>query len=189
MKLTETRIDGKTIFDGKIIKVIHDKVKLENGETVYREVVRHPGGVCVAAFDNQKNLYFVRQLRYPYGQVVLELPAGKLEPDRSESALEGGKRELTEETGMAASKYYDLGTLYPTPGYCDEIIYMYAAGGLIQKKQRLDEDEFLEVEKIPLDKAVEMVLSGEIKDAKTQVCLLKLKTLIDKNELDRYEIK
>lgn len=189
MKLTEKRIDGKTIFEGKIIKVVRDKVELENGITAYREVVRHPGGVCIAAMDEEKNLYFVRQLRYPYNQVVLELPAGKLELSRHEHPIEGGKRELEEETGMAAKKYYDLGTLYPTPGYCDEIIYMYAATDLEQKKQMLDDDEFLEVERIQLDKAVEMVLSGDIKDAKTQACLLKLKMLLDKNILDEYEVK
>lgn len=184
MKLTETRLSGETIYDGRIIKVINDKVELENGKTASREVVCHPGGVCVAALEENGDVYFVRQFRYPYHEVVLELPAGKLDKG-NEDPLSAGKRELLEETGLVAEKFYTLGKLYPSPGYCDEVISLYAATGLTAKEQNLDEDEFLEVEKINLSTAVEMVLDGTIKDAKTQALLLKLYLLLEQGKLNK----
>ena len=116
-------------------------------------------------------LLFVRQFRYPYSEVVLELPAGKRTP--GEDPLLCGQRELTEETGASAANYVSLGQLYPSPGYCDEVIYMYLATDLTFGESHPDEDEFLEVERIPLTKAVEMVMSGEIVDSKTQAAVLK----------------
>ena len=112
----------------------------------------------------------------------MEIPAGKR--DRAdEDPLECGKRELREETGAVAEKYFDLGTLYPTPGYCGEIIYMFGATGLTFGATDPDDDEFVETVKIPLEKAVEMIMSGEIKDAKTQAAILKLKLLKDKGRI------
>ena len=105
-------------------------------------------------------------------EIVTELPAGKLE--KGEDPFEAGKRELKEETGATAQKYVDLGKLYPTPGYCGEIIHMYLATELEFGEQNPDEDEFLEVYKIPLAKAVEMVMNGEIRDSKTQTMILKI---------------
>lgn len=112
----------------------------------------------------------------------MEIPAGKR--DRAdEDPLECGKRELKEETGAAAERFIPLGTLYPSPGYCGEIIWMYAAIGLSYGEQQPDEDEFLAVEKLPLDTVVEKIMSGEIKDAKTQAAVLKLKLLKNKGKL------
>ena len=159
------------IYKGKIVNLRVDDALLPNGTTAKREVVEHPGGVCVAALTDNNELMFVEQFRYPYFEVVLELPAGKLE--YGEDPFEAGKRELREETGATASEYEDLGKLYPTPGYCGEIIHMYLAKNLSFGEQDLDSDEFLEVKKIPLEKAFRMVMNNEIRDSKTQVGIVK----------------
>ncbi len=172
MNLTETPISQNIIYRGKIITVRVDDARLPNGATSKREVVEHPGGVCIAALTDQDELLFVRQFRYPYGEVIPELPAGKL--NAGEDPLPAGKRELKEETGATAAHYESLGQLYPSPGYCGEIIHLYLATGLSFGDMCPDEDEFLEVERIPLKTAVDMVMSGEIKDAKTQAAVLKV---------------
>lgn len=177
MNLYEKTVSQDVRFSGHIINLRVDDVTLPNGKPATREVVEHPGGVCVAALTDQQELLFVRQFRYPYGEVLLELPAGKL--DRGgEDPLEAGKRELREETGAVATAYRSLGKLYPSPGYCDEIIHLYMAQGLTFGDSEPDEDEFLECERIPLDRAVEMVLNNEITDAKTQVAILKVAALL-----------
>ncbi|MDD2417781.1 MAG: NUDIX hydrolase [Oscillospiraceae bacterium] len=172
MNLREKTLSENILFTGNIITVHLDEVQLPNGKTATREVVEHPGGVCVAALNDNDQLLFVRQYRYPYGEVLLELPAGKLSP--GEDPLECGKRELQEETGAVAQHYESLGRLYPSPGYCGEIIHMFYASGLTYGEMNPDEDEFLEVERIPLEKAVQMVLDNEITDAKTQTAVLKV---------------
>lgn len=172
MNLTERTLKQDYRYRGKIINLRVDEAELPNGNVAAREVVEHPGGVCVAALTDEKELLFVRQFRYPYGEVVLELPAGKRDKN-GEDPLTCGKRELLEETGATAADYTFLGTLYPTPGYCDEVIYLYLAKGLTFGEARPDEDEFLQVERIPLAAAVQMVLDNEIPDAKTQVAILK----------------
>ncbi len=182
MNLTEKQLSAEYIYKGKIINVRRDTAELPNGATAFREVVEHPGGVTVAALTDRDELLFVRQFRYPYGEVILEIPAGKRD-SKNEAPIECGRRELREETGAVAENFFSLGELYPTPGYCGEVIYMFGATGLSFGDCDPDEDEFLEVERIPLEKAVEMVLSGKIKDAKTQAAVLKLKFLRDKGEI------
>lgn len=179
MNLEEKTLEKKVLFEGRIINLRRDTVLLPNGATATREVIEHPGGVCVAALDDEDNVLMVKQFRYPYREVILEVPAGKRDKG-GEDPLECGKRELKEETGATAKEYVYLGELYPSPGYCDEIIHLFAAKGLTYGETCPDEDEFVEVEKIPLDTAVQMVLNGEIKDSKTQVCILKLKALKEK---------
>ena len=175
MQLTEKTLSSKDIFNGKILHVIHDEVELEDGSRAMREVVRHPGGVCVAAIDDDNNMLFVRQFRYPYGEVVLELPAGKLE--KGSTPLENGKRELLEETGAVGYSYVSLGQVYPSPGYTDEIIHLYACRVKAVGDAMPDEGEFLNVEKIPVIKAAEMVLNNRVFDAKTQIAVLKAAAL------------
>ena len=181
MNLTETKLSGKEIFHGRILHVVHDTVRLADGSTSLREVVRHPGGVCVAALDGEDNLLFVRQFRYPYGETVLELPAGKLEP--GSTPLENGKRELLEETGAVGYSYLSLGQVYPSPGYTDEIIHLYACRIREQGESRPDEGEFLRVERIPLIKAAEMVLNNQLFDAKTQIAVLKTAALLHSGKI------
>ena len=178
MNLDEKQLSSEYIYKGKIIRLRRDTALLPNGNTAAREVIEHNGGVCVAALTDNNEVLFVKQFRYPYMETVTEIPAGKRD-SANEDPLACGKRELKEETGAEAQKFIPLGKLYPSPGYCGEIIWMYAATGLTFGEQH----EFLSVEKIPLEKAVEMILSGEITDAKTQAAVLKLKLLKDKNEL------
>lgn len=182
MNLTEKQITSEYKFKGRIINLRQDTALLPNGTTATREVVEHNGGVCVAALTDNNEVLFVRQFRYPYMEEVLEIPAGKRD-NTTETPFNCGVRELKEETGATAKNFFPLGELYPTPGYCGEIIWMYGATELSFGEQNTDEDEFLEVERIPLDKAVEMILSGEIKDAKTQAAVLKLKLLKDKGKI------
>ncbi len=178
MRLYEKTLEKEEIFNGKVIHVTHEKAELEDGTTAMREVVGHPGGVCVAALTENDELLFVRQFRYPYKEVLLELPAGKLE--KGQTPLENGKRELLEETGAIGREYMTLGQVYPTPGYCGEIIHLYFCKVDRFEHQCLDEDEFLDVEKIPLKRAVEMVLNNEIPDAKTQTAVLKTAMLYER---------
>ncbi len=178
MHLGEKTLTSEQKFDGKIVKLFVDTAELENGDTATREVIKHPGGVCVVALDKEENVLFVRQFRYPHQKVLLEIPAGKLEYGEDHRAC--GLRELKEETGCTCDSFEYLGCLIPTPAYDTEIIHMYLARGLHYGSQKLDADEFLDVEKIPLEKAAEMIMNNEIGDAKTQVAILKTKQLLAK---------
>ncbi len=182
MNLQEKQLDFNYIFKGRIISLRQDSALLPNGNTATREVVEHPGGVCIAALDRNDELLFVKQWRYPYMEETLEIPAGKRDR-QDEDPLECGKRELQEETGARAKNFIDLCPLYPSPGYVNEVIYCYLATDLSFGEQNPDQDEFLDVLRIPLQKAVEMVLSGEIKDAKTQIAVLKVKLLRDAGKI------
>ena len=176
MNLSEKQLSKEYIFNGRVINLRRDTALLPNGKTAIREIIEHNGGVCVAALTDNDEVLMVRQFRYPYFEIVPEIPAGKRD-SKDEDPLSCGMRELREETGAVAERFIPLGELYPTPGYCGEIIWMYAATGLTFGEQDTDEDEFLSVERVPLEKAVEMILNGEIKDAKTQTAILKLKLL------------
>lgn len=177
MDLTEKTLDKQYAYQGRIINVRVDKAQLPDGRQVRREVIEHPGGVCVLPLTDDGQVIMVRQYRYPHSRLFLEIPAGKLEP--GEDPFECGKRELREETGMTAGKYRSLGRLVPTPAYCGEVIYIYMATELKPDRQQLDDGEFLEVERYPLDTLVQMVLNGEIEDAKTQAAVLKAKIIVD----------
>ena len=181
MKLTEKTLERKDIYRGKILDFHVDRAELINGRVVTRECVDHPGGVSIAVLTEQNEMLFVRQYRYPYHQTVLEAPAGKLE--KGEDPFEAAKREQKEETGTTGNHYFNLGQLYPSPGYTNEIIYLYACRVESRGDLDLDEGEFLEVEKIPLNQAEEMVLSGEILDAKTQVLVLKTAALLKSGKI------
>ena len=177
MELTEKRLSTEQIFDGRILHIRRDLVELPDGTQSVREVVDHPGGVCILALDEENQALLVSQFRYPYELVVRELPAGKLEYGEDPDAA--AIRELKEETGAAPGEFRSLGELYPSPGYCGEIIRMYLARDLSFGEAHLDADEFLNLERIPFSQLVEQVLSGEIKDAKTIAAVLKAKLLLD----------
>lgn len=184
VELKETRLRGETVYLGKILTVQKDVVTLPNGANACREVVRHNGACCVVAMDDEKNLFLVRQFRYALNKEFLELPAGKLDVI-GESPLDAAKRELFEETGVKANNWIDLGTIYPSPGYCDEVIYLYVATDLIQENSlHLDEGEFLQVEKYSFDEIFEEILYGTIRDSKTICAILKLKMLMIEGKIE-----
>lgn len=171
INLIEKEVSREYIYNGRIINLRVDKAELPNGKITTREFVEHNGGVCMVPLTKDNELIFVKQFRYPYKDIVLELPAGKLE--KCEKPLDAGKRELQEEAGVVANSVVSLGNLYPSPGYTNEIIHIYLATELTIGEQNPDEDEFLNIEKIPLEKAVQMVLDNKISDSKTQVGILK----------------
>lgn len=171
MELEEKKLSSEEIFNGVAIHLFRDEILLPNGNKGVREVVRHPGAVCVIPITDDGEIIFVNQFRYALNRVTLEVPAGKLE--KGEDPMEAALRELSEETGVTAEKIEPLDALYTSPALIDEIIYMYIATGLSQGEQHLDDDEFVNAVKIPLDEAIDMVMTGKIMDAKTQLIILK----------------
>jgi len=171
MDYTEEKLRRVNTHKGIIVDVETDMVRLQNGAITMREVVRHPGGVTVAALDEDGCICLVRQYRYPFGQHLWELPAGKLEP--GEEPLTAAMRELSEETGLEAETWTELGVLYATPGYCTEKLYLFLAEGLRQGEAHPDPNEFLDVTRIPLDDVLARIDRDEIHDAKTVVGALR----------------
>lgn len=183
MNTLERQKNSNYIYRGSIINLRCDTAILPNGKTAKREVIEHPGGVCVLPVDEKGDILLVKQFRYPYMEETLEVPAGKRDKEGDSNPLSCGKRELKEETGVTAENYIPAGTLYPSPGYCNEVIYMYIATGLSYGDKQLDEDEFINVYRIPLESAVQMVLGGEIPDSKTQTVILKAAILLKQGKL------
>ena len=181
MKLEEKTISSKQVFDGCLLKIYKDEVLLPDGNTATREYNKHHGAVCVVPLTKDNEVLMVKQYRYPLRQVMLEIPAGKLE--KGETPLENCKRELKEETGADGYSYMTLGSYVGLCAYSDEIVHMYMCRVDDCGEQSLDEDEFLNVEKIPFNKVVEMVLNNQIEDGKTQVAILKAKYLLDSGKI------
>lgn len=177
MELWEKKLSSERIFDGKVLHIRVDTVELPDGQKATREVADHHGGVCIVALDNEGNILMVKQFRYPYEKVLWEIPAGKLEygEDPEKAAI----RELREETGAIPGKFQSLGELYPSPGYCGEILHMYLAQDLRFGETDLDDDEYLDMERVPFHQLVERILAGEIRDAKTIAAVLKTKLLLN----------
>ena len=171
MAFYEKTVKSDVIYEGRIMRVRNDTVELQNGNTAYREVVDHTGGVGIIALTPEGTVPMVRQFRYPFMAETLEIPAGKLEA--GEDPLECAVRELSEETGYSAGRMIPLGSLLPSPGYCAETLYIYLALDLTPGKAHLDEDEFLNVEYYPLKALHDMTMSGELLDAKTVLAVLK----------------
>ena len=175
-KLKESFISREEIYDGAVLKVVRDKVSLPNGAEAYREMCLHVGAVAVLPLLEDGRVIMERQYRYAHGRVFLEIPAGKLDaPD--EIPLSAAQRELREETGAVAERYTYLGRIDTTPALINEKIHLYLAEGLTFGERELDEDEFLDVELIPLEELYGMVMRGEIADAKTQIAVLKVHAL------------
>ena len=177
LRLREIRTNSEEIFDGIVLHVQRDTVKLPNGSEAVREVIRHIGAVCVIPVLENGNVVMERQFRYPLDRVILEIPAGKLDA-ADEDRFSAIRRELREETGYTADEWTVLGDFHPAPAYSDEYITMYMARKLRRGDRHLDEDEFLDVCTVPLKDLVEDVMAGKISDAKTQVCVLKAARLL-----------
>ena len=167
MELTEKMLSRTEQYSGPLFSVHTDQVLLPNGHTTYREVVEHVDGVAVLPLDERNNVLTVTQYRYVFGKTLLEIPAGKLDP--GEDPLECAKRELHEETGFSASRIQYLTTIATTPGFCDEVIHIYMATGLTFDGANPDDDEFVNVDLVPLSELIDAVLDGKIEDAKTVV--------------------
>lgn len=176
MDFTEKRIDGEIKYKGVIVTVRLDRAQLDNGKIVRREVVEHPGGVTILPVDENGVCTMVRQFRYPFGRMMLEAPAGKLEP--GEDPFESARRELSEETGYSADEWIDLGKCCTSPGFSSEVLHLYLALGLHAGASHPDEDEFLNTEKIPLTELSRMVMANEIDDAKTIAVVLKAEKIL-----------
>lgn len=181
MNLREEKVSSTYYYKGKIINMKVDEVRMPDGSLALREEVEHPGGCSIVALTPENEVFFVRQFRYAYDEEILEIPAGKLEP--GEDPYEAMKRELREETGCLAQNFVYLGTAYPTPGYTNELLRIWACRVSATTDQDLDPDEFLEVVRLPLDRALEMVMNNEIADAKSQIGILKAVNLVKEGKL------
>ncbi len=169
--LIEEKLDSRDIYNGKLLHVKSDTVRLPNGDTAVREWIKHPGAAAVAPCLENGNVLLVRQYRYPVHQVTLEIPAGKLDA-AGEDPLVCAKRELSEETGYNAQNWQKLTTIATTFGFSDEYIHLYVATDLTPGKQHPDDDEFINTVQVPLVDAIAMINDGTIIDAKTIVALL-----------------
>lgn len=169
----ETTIQSQLIFDGKVLHLYKDDILLPNGGTSMREYCKHGGAVCVVPLTKEGEIVCVRQYRYALQRVTLEIPAGKLDSP-NEDHLSAALRELKEETGYTPGKMTPIGDLATSPALLTEIIYMYLAEDLTEGETNPDDDEFIEFVKIPLEDMVQMIISGEIQDSKTQAAVLKV---------------
>jgi ADP-ribose pyrophosphatase len=168
--LTEHFVSGEQVFDGKLLKVHRDTVRLPDGGEATREYIRHPGAVAIVALFDDGRVLLERQFRYPQRREFIEVPAGKLEPD--EPHLDTAKRELVEETGYSAAEWTRLGVVHTAIAYTDEAIELFLAKKLTQGRAQLDAGEFLEILTVPFDEAIAMVRDGRITDVKTVAALL-----------------
>jgi ADP-ribose pyrophosphatase len=168
--LTEHRLSTEQVFDGALLKVHRDRVRLPDGSTGGREYIRHPGAVAVVPLFDDGRVLLERQFRYPHGREFIEIPAGKLEP--GEPHLDTAKRELLEETGYVAAEWTRLGVIHTAIAYTDEAIELFVARKLTLRQRSLDQGEFLETLTVPFDEAVAMVRDGRITDAKSVAALL-----------------
>lgn len=167
---SEKTLSSKKLYSGKVLSFYVDDVMCPNGNKSFREYVTHPGGVCILPIVDGK-IVMERQFRYPFKEDILELPAGKLE--KGENPEFAAKRELEEETGYKAETLKYLGCIYPSVGYTNEIIYLYAAENLTKTKTNFDFDEVVDIELMDKDQVLDLIDKNVIRDAKTVSAILK----------------
>ena len=168
--IEEKILSSEPIYEGKLVKLYRDTVELPDGKQADREIVKHPGAVAMVPLLPGGDVLLVRQYRTAARRILLEIPAGTLEP--GEDPLIAAERELQEETGYKPGKLVRLGAQYTAPGYTSELIHLFLATELEAARLDADDDEFIEVVRLPFDEALRQVIAGEIPDGKTQVALL-----------------
>ncbi len=171
--LSEKLISSQLIYDGRVVHLYVDTVQLPNGKTAKRELIRHVGAVALIPFDADGNVVMVRQYRHPLGRILLEIPAGTLNPNEDPDVC--AVRELQEETGYKPGHLERIGGIYLAPGYSSEYIHLYIATELSESRLAMDEDEFIEIVRLPLNEALKRIETGEIADSKTISALLLVK--------------
>ena len=170
-------ISQETVFSGRIVEARVDTLLMPDGRQITREVIHHPGAVAIIPIDSDDNVLLVRQFRYPVGHDLLEIPAGVIE--EGESSDHTAQRELREETGYASRNLRPLGGIYSSPGFCDEMLYMYLARDLVESKLPGDEDEDITLERVPMSGVDRLIRLGEIQDAKSVAGLLMARYLFN----------
>lgn len=175
MTFEEKTVSTERIYEGKIINLRKDKVTVENGYST-REIVEHGGGSVIAAIRDDGRMLMVRQYRKPAGRVMLEVPAGKIDP--GEDSLDAARRELREETGYTADSIRLLTRMYPSVGYSEEILYIYLAEDLTEGETDFDENEAIDIETFEVEDLYRMVMEGRIEDGKSQVAILMVRALL-----------
>ncbi len=173
-ELKEKLLNREVIYDGKY-PLWMDELQMPDGRIIKREHLHHPGGVAILAADDSGKIAFVKQYRYPIEQVTEEIPAGKLDKIPDEDPIHAANRELREETGFTASEIIPMGYIYPSPGVSDEILHLFFARSLVRSQQELDDDEFINVEWIPIDEIERRIVSGEMSDTKGIVAFARAK--------------
>jgi ADP-ribose pyrophosphatase len=166
----ERTLHSERIYEGRIVSLRVDTVELPSGGKTKREIVEHAGCTAIVAVDSENNVLLVRQYRKPVERMLLEIPAGGIEP--GEKPLDGARRELEEETGFSAEKWEELSFFYTSPGFCTEFMHLFLATELKPLKRAADDDENIELVRVPLKKAYGLITSGEVCDAKSIMGLL-----------------
>jgi len=178
----EKKVSSKKIFEGKIIKLFFDKVMLPNKKFATREKVWHPGAVAVVPLTSENEIILIKQYRYPVEEVLIEIPAGKL--DKNEDPVDCAKRELQEEVGAVGGNMVHLTSFHTTPGFSNEFLHLYLAINFEKKENNPDEDEFLQILSVPVKECIGWVLEGKIKDAKSIIGILMASEYIKNNYRD-----
>lgn len=181
MTLTETPIQSDAVYDGVLLHVRRDRVRLPDGGESVREWIDHPGASAVLPLFEDGSVLLIRQFRYPPRQEFLEVPAGKFDTP-GEDPIDLAKREMAEEVGLAASRWTHLATTHPCIGYSNEVIHLFLAEDLTEVEVHVDEDEFVDPVRMPLSEAVELARSGHVLDAKSALTLLLAQAELDRRE-------
>jgi ADP-ribose pyrophosphatase len=180
--LEEKTVSSEKIFEGKIIKLFFDKVMLPNNKMATREKVWHPGAVAVVPLTSENEVILIKQYRYPIEEVLIEIPAGKL--DKDESPIKCAERELQEEVGAVGGNLIHLSSFHTTPGFSNEFLHLYLAVNFEKKDNNPDEDEFLQILSVPIKECTDWVFEGKIKDAKSIIGILMAGEYIKFNHYD-----
>lgn len=178
-EMREIRTEREEIWQGRFFHVTKDTVRLPSGRQSTREVAWKRGAVCIVPVTDAGEIVCVEQFRYPYGEVILEIPAGKLEAGEDDT-LAAAQRELLEETGYTAAEWVDFGMYYGSPAMLKEEITIYLARGLHAGKTHFDEDEYLRIRHIPIEELTARILNGEVPDGKTQAAVLRAKLWLER---------